>query len=225
MTTVLALRDSTKITIKDTAGQFTDADRDKMIKESIEEYSRDKPNLTDELLVGDGTIQEFAVPGTWIKGFSVLVELEFPIDQVPINTLDVQDAVLIVQKLSFERIQLFNLTLGNLEEARIFFTAPHLQDASTIYVNDEEAVANLASSKIARGLAAFYAESNDPALADAINYQGKAEIFSALADDLRKMYDEHITQGETDGAVVLHSDKDISFLWRRDLIFHPRLLR
>ncbi len=225
MTTVLAIRDSTKITVKDTRGEFSDSDRDKMIKEAIEEYSRDKPNLTDELLTGDGTAQEFAVPITWVKGFSVLVELEFPIDEVPQNLLTIQDTVLIVQKLALERIQLISLTLGAAEQARIFFTAPHLQDASTIYINDEEAIANLASSKIARGLAAFYAESLDPNLADAINYQGKAETFSALADDLRKMYDEHITQGETDGAVVLHSDKDISFLWRRDLLFHPRLLR
>ncbi len=225
MTTVVALRDSTKITVKDTAAKFTDADRDKMIKEAIEEYSRDRPDIIDELLVGDGTIQEFAVPGTWIKGFSVLSELEFPIDEVPINLLTVQDEIIIVQKVALERIQLISLVLGNLEEARIFFIAPHLQDASTIYINDEEAVANLASSKIARGLAAFYAESNDPTLADAINYQGKAEIFSALADDLRKMYDEHVTQGETDGAVILHSDKDVSFLWRRDLLFHQRLLR
>lgn len=225
MTTILALRDSTKITVKDTAGKFTDPDRDKMIKESIEEYSRDRPDVLDELLTGDGVAQEFAVPGTWVKGFSVLGELEFPIDEVPINLLTVQDSVLIVQKLALERIQLFSLTLGVGEEARIFFIAPHDQDASTIYINDEEAVANLASSKIARGLAAFYAESNDPTLADAINYQGKAEIFSALADDLRKMYDEHVTQGETDGAVILHSDKDVSFLWRRDLLFHQRLLR
>ena len=225
MTTVLALRDSTKITVKDTAGQFIDADRDKMIKEAIEEYSRDRPNITDEFLTGDGTAQEFAVPSTWVKGFSVLSELEFPIDEVPINLLTIQDTVIIVQKVAVERIQLISLTLGVGEQARIFFIAPHLQDASTIYVNDEEAVANLASSKIARGLAAFYAESFDPDLADAINYQGKAEIFSALADDLKKMYNDHITQGETDGAVILHSDKDISFLWRRDLLFHPRLLR
>ena len=225
MTTVLALRDSTKITIKDTAGQFSDADRDKMIKEAIEEYSRDRPNITDEFLTGDGTAQEFAVPAAWVKGFSVLSELEFPIDEVPINLLTIQDTVIIVQKVAVERIQLISLTLGVGEQARIFFIAPHLQDASTIYINDEEAVANLASSKIARGLAAFYAESNDPTLADAINYQGKAEVFSALADDLKKMYNDHITQGETDGAVILHSDKDISFLWRRDLLFHPRLLR
>lgn len=207
--------------VKDTALNFTDADKDEFTKEAVAQYSRDKPLLRDSLLTGDGTTKTFDVPSDWVDGFSTLFKVEHPIDKVPKNFIDVRDAVAVERQSNVPKILLLSLTLSNAETARILYKAPHTVTASssTVLSNDEDAVANLAAAFLARALAAFFAESIDASIdADIVNHAAKATLFSSIADKLKKKYVEHIQQGEVETGVLVLHEQDVNFSWGRNLL-------
>ena len=204
-------------TIKDPRDRLTTAAKTNFLKEAIRQYSRDKPRTTDAKLAGDGTLQDFPVPTTWVTDFSVLLEAEFPIDLIPPAILDLQDNLLLVRRDGAERILTLLLTLGATESMRLVYTTQHLVDGTTVPDNDFDAVANLTSARAARAIAIELAESTEDTInVDVVDHQGKARDF----DDL-----EHITEGETAVAELLHFDTDIAFSWRRDFLTHPRRFR
>jgi len=226
--TLAQYRDRVKEIVKDTAGRFTDAEKENFVLEAVRQYSRDRPLVRDDLITGDGTAKEFIVPGAWSLHFSTLLGLEFPIDQVPIALLDLDDDIEVVQKSQLERIQLTRLTLQLAEQARIFYTTAHTVSAiaDTVPPNDFDAVCNLAGSHLATALGAFYAESTDPTIAEDIVSHGlKQTLFDAVSASLLEKYKNHVEAGQAATGEMLHGELDVSFSWGEDLIFHPRRFR
>lgn len=211
--------------IKDTAARYTDPEKDAFVQEAVEQYARDKPRRVDDLITGDGTALRHATPTDWEDRFSVITEVEFPTGEDPVVLLqNLQDLFRIVQQSNVELIQFKTLTIPNLDTLRIVFTALHIVDGSTntIPINDENAVVALAASKLAAGLAAFYAEAHESSIdAETVDNQSKADTFSNLSKELVKEYQEHITAGEIESPILVLHDQDVSFSWQRDLITHP----
>ncbi len=225
MATIATILAKVKQTVKDTANRFTDPEKTKFIEEAIRQYSRDRPLFRDALLTGDGTTKEFAVPAGWEDGFSVLRDgVEVPIDEVPRVMLDLRETLLLVQKANVEKIQTTTLQLQLAEQARIFYIIPHtIVDPLTLPEQDQDALANLAGSKLANALGAFYAESDDPTiLVDSVASLAKALEFREQAEVLKKEYNEHISGGEIETPVLVHHDIDIDLAWGRDYLLHSR---
>jgi len=211
------------ITVKDSAGIFTSADRDDFIEQAVRAYSRDKPRHQDALITGDGTAQEFATPSGWVDRFSVPILLEHPVGEVPARILDLQDNLEVVQVSNVQKIQLTTITLAAAETARIKYSTPHTVDGagSSVPDSDFDSVCDLAASFLARGLAAFYAEeTNSTIAADVVAGASRADTFARLASDLFEAYKEHIAQGEVVTGVLVYQDQDIRDRWGRDFITH-----
>ncbi len=82
--------------VPDGPARFDDTAKEAVIGEAVEKYSTDKPRVFDDVLTGDGTVQEFAVPSDWTSRFSVLMSVEHPVDNVPPDFLDPQDNILVI---------------------------------------------------------------------------------------------------------------------------------
>lgn len=228
MATITTIRDLTKIAVPDTASRLTDDDRDSRIGTAVKRYSKDAPLLRDADLTGDGSAQRFTVPADWTARFSELVMLEHPVDEDPPNMKDLQDNVFILQKANVEQIIFEDLVLASAEKARIFYTTVHTLDgsSSTIRPSDEEALADLASAMIAEDLAGFYAEQTDSTIgADVIDAQGRYNSFIDLARQLRNRYNEHMSTSEAKQPVLQLHDQDLQFIFKRDFLWKPKLLR
>lgn len=217
------------VTVKDTAARFTQPEKDNFIQEAVRQYGRDKPRVSTADLTGDGTAQTFAVPPAWQPRFSTVLLIEFPVDLVPRELLDLQDNVEIVESVDgVEKINLIQLTLGAAELARIQFTTIHTVDGSSSSIpdNDFDAVCNLASGHFANALAAFYAEANDSTLgADVVDHQEKARVFGERATQLYRDYKTHIEVGDASAAEIRHHDLDVTLRLGQDLIWHRKRLR
>lgn len=227
MSTIATLLAKVNQTVLDTASIFDDDKNQLFIIEAVRQYSRDKPLRLDAIVSGTGSASTFATASGWTDGFSVILSVESPIDQEPEQLLDLQDSIQIVLRSGVEKWQFIDFQMSASETARVQFTLPHTADGvrSTIPSIDEDAVSNLAASKLARALAAYYAESTDGTLADVVDHTGKAAVFQALANDLRAMYKEHVIAGEIETGVLTHHDLDVNFSWGGDLLFHPRRFR
>jgi hypothetical protein len=91
------------------------------------------------------------------------------------------------------------------ETARITWTQPHANDASTVFPQDEDAVVDLASAYCFEALAAIYAQTGDASIAaDIVNYRTKGQEYLALAKAARKRYFDFfgIEEGKGDDAIA-----------------------
>lgn len=224
MADLTTFRSKVNATVPDKGQRVLQEDKDRFITEAVKQYSVDRPRIVTAELTGDGTTQVFTVPSGWTNRFSVLKFYEHPIDQVPQIERDLQDEIKVIERVdNVELIQLTTQVLAAAEKARIRFSAQHIvsESESTIPDNDLDAVANLAASKVARAMAAFFGESTAPTLgADVVLHDQKATLFTALGDRLLKMYVEHVSSGEVVTGVVDHFDTDLLLTRRREPIFH-----
>ena len=224
MATLTTLRDEVKRRVKDTALKFSDADKEAFVLEAVKQYSRDKPRLRDAELTGDGSAQQFVIPTGWTDGFSVVQQVEYPIDNYPPLFLDLQDNVIIMQKAGVPKVILSKLVLGSGEKARIFYFTPHTVDgsSSTLPVPDEEAVVNLACSFLCRGLSAYYAEETETTLTiDVASRKSQADSFNMQSDRFSRLYKEQIEGGDIQTGDIIHHDIDMRAQGGFPLLFHP----
>lgn len=214
-----------KIKVKDSSSRFSDSEKNDLIKEAIRQYNRDRPQIIDDVITGDGSAQTFAVPSDWVRGFSYITDIEYPINQEPAIMLDVQDNVRIIQRSNVDKVQFLSLVIPNTETARVYFTAPHDETApTTIPQYGIDAVVNLAASKLCFAMAAFYAESAEPTLAlDVVDRQGKADMFRSMGDRFKKEYVSIVSPKEDDAndGALEHVDQDVAFSWNHPHITHP----
>ena len=217
-----------KLTVKDDASRYTDAEKQEFIKQAVRAYSRDRPRERDALLAGDGSRQTFGPPLGWIQGWSQPVQIEHPINAVPPNYLDVQDNVLVIQRSDVEQIMLLRIAPASGEPARLYYTAQHTVDANTNTVVDVDfdAVCDLAAAVLCRALAVFYTESTDSSiLADSVDHRDKARTFLTMAEHLKAQYIDHISAGDVETPVLALHDVDMRMSWGRDLLWHPARFR
>lgn len=215
--------------IKDIPSQFTNTEKDAFITEAVRQYSRDKPRERVANLTGDGSKQTFSTPADWVDDFSVLESIEFPVDEVPRQFLDLQDDSETFKNASgVEVVSLTTVVLANSELARIRYRTTHVVDGSSSSIpdNDFDAVVNLAGHHFATAIALFLAEAKDSSLgADVVDHASRAAVFQSLADALLTKYETHIETGEVQTAELQHHDNDIRYSFGQDMIWHKKRFR
>lgn len=221
--------------IQDDVGILVLKEKDLLIQDAGRRYSTGRPLIQVYDYLGNGTSYDFDLPGDFIDGFSAVASLEYPLGegQEP-ALLEAEDWSLYrtiennEQKL---KLRTLTVTPAAGKKIRLTYTALHrIPDSgpSTIPDSDFDAVAALAASLCCRALAAKYAQTSEPTLsADVVNYQGRVSQYSALANQLLKIYQDYIGLSKEPGAPAASVTKDLdtSLSFGGDFLFHGRKRR
>lgn len=149
------------------------------VEGALLEYSRLRPRLLrQQVTLVAGYDQPY--PSAWDAGLSTLVSVEFPPGY--------QKPRLITHSgLSTgpNGWRMLNRTHTPGETAILTYTAPWTQQ--TLPESLTDGVAHLAASLVAQAVAAEFGRSDKPAVpVDSVNYRDKADVWRALARDLRQ---------------------------------------
>lgn len=186
----MALIDLVKSKVKDDGERLTDLD-DYLpsIAAALERYSKHRPDEDAADLAGSGG-HDLALPEAWIEGFSRVVQVEYPVDQVPEEILPAGHWKLYRSPAGL-KLRLPYETPSAAESVRVTFTVT--REEATVVDGDLDAVACLAAAICLRTLAAAYAQTSDSSIqADVVNYQSKADQYRRLADSLEGKYNDHL---------------------------------
>ncbi len=212
------------IDLKDEIGRFGDADRILWLDQAARQYSKARPLIITDTLVGDGTEQTFDTPTSWSKGFSVIDAVEYPINEVPTRFQELDAFVEVVRRGSVDKIITIAITLSNLAEIRIYYKAQHkiIATGSTPIDVDFDAICQLATSFHALALATFYADNSDASLdADTVDHEEEARRYQDLSDTMYSKYRQHFEadEGVTE-PVIIHHDTDIRSSGDQEFLAH-----
>jgi len=182
--------------VQDQAHKLSTDDRDAAIAQAIvQRYSKDRPILTVTDVAGNGG-QDLGVPSGWENQFSQVRELEYPIGQIPAQTVEDYDWVMYQSPDGWNIRFLVDVPLAT-EKVRVTWTARHTSDGSTVPAPDFDAVCDFAASLCCERLAALYAQTGDSSIgADIVNYRTKGQEYLALAKAARKRYFNHLGLSE-----------------------------
>lgn len=221
--------------LQDTAEKLQPDDKDRLLSQAVLIYSKDRPRELIHELTGDGSAYDFAMPSSWVEGFSNIIgRIEYPADDYQSPAYIEADEWIFFKKLvnsvTTTYIRFTTFIPSNGKKARFLYTVPHtLNDTTnTIIDNDIEAVVTLAASLCFWALAAKFAQTTDPTIdADVIDYQRKSDLYTNLAKEKLATYNSLMGLGEeargaaAASAGVISKDLDISFPWGEDNLTHP----
>jgi len=194
---------------------------------AVKEHSRHKPLEVVEDVDGDGGF-DYAVAdlASWATGFSVIKQVEYPVDDddQAANILQ-DDAWAMYKKPAGTYLRFLEDTPSTDEDIRITYTAIHTctDSACTVEVFDEEAAQALAAAYFCDMLATYFAQNQDATIAaDSVDHTSKSRDYAARAKSYRKIYFDHlgIKEGQTPAASVTR-DQDLKGSWGRDKLTHP----
>lgn len=141
------------------------AARDRAIGQALVQYSSDEPqDLVAE--VADVTGYFIDTPAGWVPVRSRLQAVEYPLDQVPMATLEATE----MHQVGGWRILLAEPASGI--TVRLHYTAPHAADASTVPAHHHNAVACWAAAELCRQLATRMAHDRDATIGAQAQQQG-----------------------------------------------------
>jgi len=224
--------------IQDTDNKLDDpTELEQFVEDGINRYTSDRPLIVATSAVAPGT-KVLPLPTTFIKRFSSVQEIEYPIGNVPRRLLDDRNWNVIEW---LDEIHTDDFTIPAGQSYRVVHTARHtIKDyptvaspeqptatATTIPVTDFTAITIFSSSRAARAIAARYANTSESTLgADITNYRSKAQEYSSLADDLIEEYERlmHPGEGQQSGTVV-DVNFDLDTQVGVDMMFHRRRFR
>lgn len=192
----------------------TDIRADRVLS-AVRTYSRARPLEADEIITGDGSRQIHAAPRHWQHNFSVLADLEIPVDLVPAQMVrPVKDQLVVIRREGLDWIGTVRRTLSLGEVARVHYHTAHRVTLiseggeNTIPDNDFDAVVDLAASMCCETLATWYAEStNSTITADNVGQLEKAGLFGTLAETYQRRYTSHMApliDADGEAAIVMH---------------------
>ncbi|MBU1067667.1 hypothetical protein KKE60_07750 [Patescibacteria group bacterium] len=208
-----------------------EADKIVAINTAMKFHSRHRPRLLVEDFDGDDGF-DYALSGfaAWSDGFSVIRQVEYPVDDDD-ETPDIlqDDEWRIYETPAGKYLRFLEDKPAADEDFRATYTALHTctDSACTIENFDEEAVQILIAALFCDLLSTYYAQSTDSTIAaDSVDHKGKSDHYSARARAYRKMYFDHlgITEGQTPAASVTR-DQDTLGSWRGDKLTHPQKYR
>jgi len=196
--------------MRDDAAKIAVAERDRAIAAAVLRYSSDKPveKVQD---VTPASSQLLPLPAAWENDFSLLLELEHPIGDIPPSLIG-QDRYALYRDPAAVKIQLLDGVAVAANSVRSKFTIKHQVDAAvdTIPLQHREPVACWAAALLCDQLAAFYSGGTDSSIqADSVQQTTKAQDYSARARSLRKRYQDEIGVEEKKSApagVVVNLD-------------------
>ena len=200
----MPLIDQVKSKVMDDSGRLTDADHyAPAIAAALERYGKHRPKETPADLNGEAG-HDLTLPTGFVDGFSRLLSVEYPVDQVPEEILDPGHWKLYRSPTGLKLRLLYEEPTAA-ETVRITYTA--VRQEADIVTGDADAVANLAAAICLRTLAALYGQTSNPTIqADAVDDQSKTDQFRRLADTLESKFNDHLgidPKGGTPGACVV----------------------
>ncbi len=196
------------------------------ISMAVKEHSRHRPQEIVEDFDGDGGF-DYAISGfaSWTDGFSVIKQVEYPVDDDD-ETPDIlqDDEWMLYEKPSGKVLRFLEDKPTANEDFRVTYTALHTctDSACTVESFDEEAVQALAAAYFCDMLSTYYAQSMDsPIQADSVDHTSKSRDYAARAKAYRKGYFDHlgIKEGQAPAASVTR-DQDKKASWASDKLTH-----
>lgn len=220
-------------TIQDSAEAIDPDDRSRLLLQAVRIFSKNRPLRKIHELTGDASAYDFAMPSSWVEGFStILSKMEYPADDYQ-NPNYIEDNQWIffkklVGSVTTKYIRFVGFTPASGKVARFEYIVPHTldDDENTINDNDIEAVVALAATLCFWALAAKYAQSTDSTIdADVIDYARKTDVYKELAKEKLALYNTLMGIGEegkgSAAASVQSKDLDMAFAWNEDYLTHP----
>lgn len=176
--------------VKDDSGKLSDPDDlTSACTEALNRYSKARPLEVVVDIPGAGT-HDVDLPTDWIEGFSSIIQVEYPVDQVPARIIERRFCQLYAAPTG-KKLRIWTINPTAAEMVRQTYTILHSEDS--VPVVDLEAVANLAASICLRQLAAAFGQTSDSTIqADTVNYRSKADEFRRLADSFEGLYKSHL---------------------------------
>ncbi len=205
---------------------LADADKTLAVNMAVKMYSKNKPLRIIEDFNGDGGF-DYAINTfvAWLDGFSVIGQVEYPVDDDdPDPAIIDDDEWIIYEKPDGKYLRFVNDSPAATESFRVTYTGLHTCDETgcTISAFDEEAVQALAAANFCEMLATYYAQANDSTInADSVEHKSRASEYAARARALRNIYLTHmgIQDGKTKPASVTY-DQDSRASWGGSRITH-----
>lgn len=183
--------------VRDKGQVLSDTQRDAAIAAAVLRYSQDRPRVVLADLTSLGGYR-LATPAAWVVGFSSVVQIEYPVDQVPPVMLDPLGVGTYRSATTVELIELRQpLDAGAV--VRLTYTARHVVSGSedTIPLDDRDAVCCWAAAKICDQFAAHYAGDSEPTInADTVQHGSKSQTWAARARAYRAQYTGHLGVAE-----------------------------
>lgn len=180
------LIDLIRSNIKDDSGKLTDPDD--LINAATQALNRYSKARTLEVVVdiaGNGT-HDVDLPIDWIDGFSSILQVEYPVDQVPAEIIDRRDYHIYTSPLG-KKLRIITKTPTAAQSVRQTYTILHSEDS--VPASDIEAVANLAASFCLLQLAAAYGNATDSTIqADSVQRQSKIDEYRRLAKEFEGQF-------------------------------------
>lgn len=214
-------------------GEFPLGETEKLLAISlaVKEHSKNSPRIVVEDEDGDGGFDYLlSLLADWSEGFSVIKQVEYPVDDTEAEADVLQDdAWQIYQKPAGKCLRFLEDKPAATEDIRVTYTALHTctDTACTISASEEEAVQMLAAAHFCNMLAVYYAQNQDSTIsADVVDHKSKSADYAARARTYRKLYFDQmgIEEGKTPAASVTR-DQDSYTSWRNDHLTHPRKYR
>ncbi|MDT7040872.1 hypothetical protein [Candidatus Nitronereus thalassa] len=214
--------------LRDAKGLIEQDDKHKAIQQALKAYNKERPRELVQDYSGDGATFDLTLPASWAAEFSLVRSIEYPVGQREPVLLERTDWA--VYRTPSGQVLRLQVTPQTGETARVTYTAPHAVDfsSSTVFAQDEEAVADLAASIGLRDLATIFASKQDATIAaDSVDHQSKAREFLKLADVLETRYREHVGIGMTTPvqAASTFVDVDQQGPGQGDKLTHPNRYR
>jgi len=175
-------------------GQITD-----FLDSALRTYSNDAPLLKTIDYAGDGSTYEFSLPEDYHVTFSRIVSVEYPKgERIPVYLDSRRDYILYLDGTVW-KLRLLQLTPQTGKTLRVCYTALHelTERKSSIPDSHFDAICDLAVGIGAETLAMLFAKSIESTLpADVVNYGGKVDLYTRLADRHFRLYNEFMRKRE-----------------------------
>lgn len=176
--------------VKDDSGKLSDPDDlTSACTEALNRYSKARPLEVVVDIPGSGN-HDVDLPIDWIEGFSSILQVEYPVDQVPARIIERRFCQLYASPTG-KKLRIWTINPTAAEMVRPTYTILHSEDS--VPVVDLEAVANMGASVCCLALAARCGNTSDPTIqADVVNYRSKAAEFIRVAKEYEGLYKSHL---------------------------------
>ena len=199
-------------------------DYDQSILSAVNVFTRHLPSVLRIPITGDGS-STYSMPAGWINEFSRLLNIEFPVGEVPPVYLD-NDRFTIYQSSSSEwKIMLFDEKPISAQTFVVYFTGTR----TSVQIPDGylEAFLWLCSGLILSKFANSYLSSTDSSIsADVVDFITKAEKYREQADYWIKKYEMFMGVGKGSIQAAFYTGRSLTtYPYGIGRLTHSRLSR
>jgi hypothetical protein len=112
--------------VQDDAVKLSTSERDNFIQEAVKIYSKHRPSEVVREIAGDGTY-DYAIADlkAWVKGFSIIKQIEYPANQRDPEYVD-EDDFMIIEKATGQFLRFLEDSPSAAEIIRVIYTALHI---------------------------------------------------------------------------------------------------